>query len=151
MFRLLYCRLTKCPLHFTDLHGYFSPMFVQGIRSRFVFTADLSQGLLAPTFLLQPVHHIARHLCHPCLLVSLSQAPPAHQHPIFACWRQSLAEAPKRPLTTIEDQRDQPSTKDPKVSGLFAPKKRLALGQDVVYVGRDACETPHVSGSCAFW
>src|SRR5207247_4535497 len=80
-------------------------------------------------------------------------ARPKHpqRRPIFQRGRQVRVEALERPFARIANQcHDQP-TADQQVSCLDTAKMLLERVQRLIYFAWDACGTPHVSRSCAFW
>src|SRR5713101_289486 len=71
--------------------------------------------------------------------------------PIVEGGRQIRREPLERAFARIANQCHQQPTKDQKVLCLGAAKMPLERVEHLIYFAWDACATPHVSRSCAFW
>ena len=93
----------------------------------------------------------SRHVCQDCLRIPLARPDHAHGSPVFKRGRQVRREPLERAFAWIADQGDQQPAEDQKVLGLGTAEMPLERVEYLIYLARDACATPQVSRSCAFW
>jgi hypothetical protein len=83
--------------------------------------------------------------------IPLARPKHAQRRPIFQRGRQRRMEPLERPFARIANQGHDQPTADQKVSCLGTAKMLLERVQRLIDFAGDACGTPHVSRSCAFW
>ena len=92
-----------------------------------------------------------RHVTYHRFRVPLARTKHPQGRPLVECGWQIRREPFERAFARIANQRHQQPTKDQNVLCLGAAKMPRERVEHLIYFAWDACATPHVSRSCAFW